>query len=103
MLSISISGKIRHIASNSLRYNENINHQFFLSIQAAPAFGVQSDPLSYIIINITFKLNLYLMNDKIFQLFNGISKISKHHIAIRIDWKKYVLITMIFRINQIQI
>jgi hypothetical protein len=103
MLSISISNKIRHIASNFLRYNENINHQIFYINKATPAPGVQCSPLLYMIINITFKLNLYLMNDKIFQLFNGISKISKHHIAIRIDWKRYVLITMIFRISQIQI
>ncbi len=63
MLSISISSKIRYIASNFLRYNENINHQIFLSMQAAPAPRVQCGPLSYIIININFKLNLYLMNE----------------------------------------
>jgi hypothetical protein len=43
------------------------------------------------------------MNDKGFQLFNDIKKISKDHITIRIDWKKYVLIVRIFRISQIQI
>ncbi len=85
MLSISISSKIRHIASNSLRYNENINHQIFSIDTSAPALGFYAVHY-HMIINITFKLNLYLMNDKIFQLFNGISKISKYHIAIRIEW-----------------